>query len=304
MLDYLLSIYILVCYFVSVIGGFIPFFIKFLPNRKLAGDILDVCSASAGGLFLSGGLMHMLAEGTDLIDKSGYDFMGLPLGFFCCGLSFLFIFFFDRVVATHGGHVSFAQVESPRGEVVQPLLTDAEEKKKEPDEKKKQNEIQSHHHHEEEEEGNKGWCSIITLIFALSIHSFFEGLGLGVSTSPTAIFIAIAGHKWADSGFTVIFLMSKIQNLLIISIIILIFSTFTPIGSLVGVLIVELMGESPVSSLIQGLLICLAAGTFLYVAIVEILAEQFENGKYKYIKFTLAVILFLAMSFVTMLEGD
>nr|BAN39787.1 metal cation transporter, zinc (Zn2)-iron (Fe2) permease (ZIP) family [Entamoeba histolytica] len=289
MLDFELTVYILVCYFVCVIGGFIPFFIKLLPNRKLAGEILDICSASAGGLFLSGGLMHMLAEGNDMIDHPGYDFMGLPLGFFCCGCSFLFIFFFDRVVVTHGGHASFEDVEKMSGEENDSLMEEWSHR---------------HKHPEEEKEEGKGWCSIITLIFALSLHSFFEGLGLGVSTSPTAIFIAVAGHKWADSGFTVIFLMSKIQSLPIVAVIVLVFSTFTPIGSLCGVLIVELLGESPISELIQGILICLAAGTFLYVAICEILTEQFENGKYKYIKFTLAIILFLAMSFVTMLEGN
>ena len=109
MLDLQLTIYILVSYFVSVIGGFIPFFIKLLPNAKLAGRILDVCSASAGGLFLSGGLIHMLAEGNEMIDDSGYSFHGLPLGYFICGISFLLIFFFDRVVATHGEHASFAE---------------------------------------------------------------------------------------------------------------------------------------------------------------------------------------------------
>ena len=107
MLDLQLTIYILACYFVSVIGGFIPFFLKFLPNRKLASQIMDVCSASAGGLFLAGGLMHMLAEGIEQIDRTGYNFYSLPIGFFACGLSFLFIFFFDRVVATHGEHKSF-----------------------------------------------------------------------------------------------------------------------------------------------------------------------------------------------------
>ena len=74
-------------------------------------------------------------------------------------------------------------------------------------------------------------------------------------------------------------------------------------SALIGVFIMEMAGESSVSNLIQGILITLASGTFLYVAVIEILAEQFENGKHKYLKFILAVILFLAMSFVTFFEG-
>jgi zinc transporter 1/2/3 len=65
----------------------------------------------------------------------------------------------------------------------------------------------------------------------------------------------------------------------------------------------EFVGESEESMLIKGILITLASGTFLYVVIVEILAEQFENGKFKYTKFFLGLLLFLAMSFVSFFEG-
>ena len=89
----------------------------------------------------------------------------------------------------------------------------------------------------------------------------------------------------------------------IYSIIVIIFSALTPVGALIGVFIMEMAGESDVSNLIQGILITLASGTFLYVAVIEIFAEQFENGKHKYLKFILALILFFMMSFVTFFEG-
>ena len=109
-MDYLVTIYIIICYFVSVLGGFLPFFIKLLPNKKLAATILDVASAAAGGLFLSGGLMHMLAEANEMIEESGLITFHFPLSFFCCGSVFLIVFFFDRVVATHA-HSSFSDLD-------------------------------------------------------------------------------------------------------------------------------------------------------------------------------------------------
>ena len=160
------------------------------------------------------------------------------------------------------------------------------------------------HGHDHHHEHGKGWCSLVTLIFALSLHSFFEGLGLGVTTHPGAIFIAIAGHKWADSGFTVIFLMTKIPSIIWVTVVILVFSAFTPLGSIIGAIIVEYLGDSPVSLLVQGILLSLASGTFLYVAIVEVLAEAFETPDYKWIKFALVIILFIAMSAVCLLESD
>ena len=322
MIDGTLTIYIVLCYIVTVIGGFIPFFLKFLPNKKLAGAILDVCSAAAGGLFLSGGLIHMLAEGNELLVDSGYDFAGLPLAFFLCGITFLFVFFFDRVVAHHDSHASFAEhaerlekeeqeeksvIENTR--FVQITENNSDHGSIIVEENKNKDHVAINMEKSDDDEDNelglkqKGWCSIITLVFALTLHSFFEGLGLGAASDPLPIFIAVCGHKWADSGFTVIFLMTKIKSSLGISIIVIIFSALTPVGALIGVFIMEMAGESDVSNLIQGILITLASGTFLYVAVIEIFAEQFENGKHKYLKFILALILFFMMSFVTFFEG-
>lgn len=333
MIDGTLTWYIILCYIVTVIGGFIPLFLKFMPNKKLAGNILDVCSAAAGGLFLSGGLIHMLAEGNELLVDSGYTFGGLPLAFFLCGITFLLVFFFDRVVADHDTHASFAEhAERLDAEDKKPLLIPDEENPIEintntintnndnNNEQKdssiildnKNNTMKNNQHYTiqsseddssfEDQLKQKGWCSIITLVFALTLHSFFEGLGLGAASDPLPIFIAVCAHKWADSGFTVIFLMTKIKSVWGVSLIVIIFSSFTPVGALIGVFIMEWVGESEISNLIQGILITLASGTFLYVSVIEIFAEQFENGRHKYLKFFLGVILFLAMSFTTFFE--
>jgi zinc transporter 1/2/3 len=56
------------------------------------------------------------------------------------------------------------------------------------------------------------WTGIVVLIVALAIHSFLEGLGLGSTEEPLMIFIAIAAHKWADSGLSILYLMRKIEK--------------------------------------------------------------------------------------------
>ena len=188
-----------------------------------------------------------------------------------------------------------------RSAAKKPLLKDEENTG---DEHTHSHDHEHEHGHDHHHEHGKGWCSLVTLIFALSLHSFFEGLGLGVTTHPGAIFIAIAGHKWADSGFTVIFLMTKIPSIIWVTVVILIFSAFTPLGAIIGAIVIEYLGDSPVSLLVQGILLSLASGTFLYVAIVEVLAEAFETSDHKWIKFALVIVLFVAMSAVCLLESD
>ncbi|ELP88734.1 zinc-iron transporter, putative, partial [Entamoeba invadens IP1] len=121
------------------------------------------------------------------------------------------------------------------------------------------------------------YMNVIVLITALSIHSLFEGLGLGASNDPLLIFIAIVAHKWADSGLAVLYLMQKIRRWVVCVIILFIFSLFTPIGALIGSYIIASLEDEKQSCLVQGIMCCIAAGSFLFVSIVEILGEAFEE---------------------------
>ena len=146
------------------------------------------------------------------------------------------------------------------------------------------------------------------MVVAVAIHSFLEGLGLGSTDEPLMIFIAIAAHKWADSGLSILYLMRKIEKWWVLAIFLVLFCSFTPLGTIIGKTVIASLEDDSASMLTQGIFCCIAAGSFLFVAIVEILCEGFEHSsKYtldKYLKFGLAFLLFFAMSFTTLLEGD
>jgi len=120
------------------------------------------------------------------------------------------------------------------------------------------------------------------LLVALSFHGFFEGMALGLQGGPLDtffLFIAIISHKWAEA-FTlgISFHKAQTDKQTFIRLIIL-FSMFTPIGILIGLV---LAGGS---MLIEGIFLAMSTGTFIYVACSEVIVEEFAITKYKYSKF-------------------
>ena len=118
----------------------------------------------------------------------------------------------------------------------------------------------------------------IVLMLVLSVHSIIAGATLGLETAITssiAIYIAIIAHK----GFAAFALgvslaeaqVPKNRHFGTIAT----FSLMTPLGILLGTLFATLFA-SETARVAEGLFDGLAAGTFLYVGILEIVEEVFE----------------------------
>ena len=120
------------------------------------------------------------------------------------------------------------------------------------------------------------------LLIALSLHGLFEGTALGVmKTMRNTIFLllAILAHKWAESfALGISFYKSGTEKGNFIKMIIL-FSLFTPFGIIIGLIF------SGNGLLIQGILLSISGGTFLYVSASEVIVEEFSITKYKFWKY-------------------
>lgn len=60
---------------------------------------------------------------------------------------------------------------------------------------------------------------------------------------------------------------------------IILFSVFTPIGILLGMILLE---ATPV---LEGVFLSISAGTFLYISASEVIIEEFAITKYRYEKY-------------------
>lgn len=114
-------------------------------------------------------------------------------------------------------------------------------------------------------------------IFALSIHSLLEGLGIADKNSEKSLYnflIGIVFHKWLEAfafGCTVMkarFPFAKTLSLLVF------YTILTPLGILAGIYLESLHDTSDtVSFILNGL----AAGSFLFVSCIEMIPPEFHT---------------------------
>lgn len=140
----------------------------------------------------------------------------------------------------------------------------------------------------------------LLLIFALSLHSIFEGLAIGLQSTTEnviKIFLAVLIHKCIIALTLGLNLThSKLNKSSIIKGNIF-FSLTSPIGIIIGVVVVDFVTGLPMlitSSVLQGL----AAGTFLYVTFFEVLPHELNSNENRMIKM---ICLLLGFSLVSVL---
>ncbi|POM85477.1 ZIP Zinc transporter family protein [Cryptosporidium meleagridis] len=135
--------------------------------------------------------------------------------------------------------------------------------------------------------------NVYFLVSALSVHAIFEGMLVGISKnhiSVLTITLVIVAHKWVEgiavsAGIKKHTEISKTTvNQLLIS-----FILMSPLGIIIGQLFSYI--NSP---LINVVLTCISSGALLYVALGEMILDEFncgENRKQKFILFLLGILL-------------
>ncbi|XP_033634010.1 zinc transporter ZIP1-like [Asterias rubens] len=119
----------------------------------------------------------------------------------------------------------------------------------------------------------------LLLLLALSLHSLFEGLALGLQSNIAqllGIFSAIVIHKTILAlSLGVNFVQSNLHKATVIQSSIC-FSVMAPIGIVIGVLVTEGF-NSIAHGITSGVLQGLATGTFLYITFFEVLPMEMSQ---------------------------
>jgi len=109
---------------------------------------------------------------------------------------------------------------------------------------------------------------------------------VGISSSidfAAPIFIALISHHWIESfALGVSLLRSNCTTKSIIQLVVL-FSVMAPLGILFGMLLRLAISEDAADS-VEALIVSITAGSFIYVALVDILLEEFHTARDKYKK--------------------
>ena len=136
------------------------------------------------------------------------------------------------------------------------------------------------HHHNEQLSDRHSSSRALLLLIALSLHSVFEGLALGLLESNDviiSIFSALITHKLV-MGFSLGLNLVQ-SDLSVCSFVgsVTLFSVSSPIGAAIGIVLAELY-QTPLAQLVCGSLQAIACGTFLYVTFFEVLPHEMNSG--------------------------
>jgi zinc transporter 1/2/3 len=204
----------------------------------------------AGGVLGGAGLVHLLSSGADGFRTLAPGLV-YPLAFVLAGAGFMLILLIEAVIAADPDPGNSPLHCGSRGA---------------------SHEIGPEIH-------SAGWRpESFILLLVLSVHSIILGLALGAQKSMTgavAIFIAIIAHK-AMAGFALgvsyrragTSLKGTLPGAAF-------FSSMTPLGILTGTGIYALISPGG-RELFEAIFNSLGAGTFLYIATLDIIRTEFE----------------------------
>ena len=251
---------------VGLAGALLPWVLA----ARVAGErLLAVGDTFAAGVLCGAGLIHLLSGG---IAGFHATFPGLsyPLALLLAGAGFFLILLIEGVVVAersptvevHAGH-------DPGGA-----------------------------RHEVGRENAGAVRYAVILLIVLSVHSVILGLALGAQRSLAGaliVFLAIVAHKsmagfalgvgYYREGFTRAAALPRVAF----------FAAMTPLGILVGAgagLALATFG----SRLFEAVFDSLGAGTFLYIATLDILKTEFDSPGYRWQKWLAALSGFAIMA--------
>nr|XP_033812065.1 zinc transporter ZIP3 [Geotrypetes seraphini]XP_033812066.1 zinc transporter ZIP3 [Geotrypetes seraphini] len=137
---------------------------------------------------------------------------------------------------------------------------------------------------------------LFSLVFALSAHSIFEGLALGLqeeSDKVVSLFIGVAIHETLVAVALGIRMANTLLLLKDAAKLAMLVSMMIPIGIVIGMGIASTqnLASNVVSALLQGI----AGGTLLFVTFFEILVKELEEKNERLLK-----VLFLVLGYAVL----
>ena len=138
----------------------------------------------------------------------------------------------------------------------------------------------SHAKGSDENAGSRQPIYPLVLLVVLSIHSVIAGIALGIEAELAAsvlVMIAILSHKGSAAFALIVSVQAAGADRRRLLRVLTIFVVMTPLGILFGTAASEVF-EGDTALLVEGTFNALAAGTFIYVAILDVIdAEMYRS---------------------------
>ncbi|POM70299.1 Zinc (Zn2)-Iron (Fe2) Permease (ZIP) family, partial [Phytophthora palmivora] len=271
----------LVCiWLVGLVGGLTP---ACLASHHDKSPTLSILSAFSGGVFLAGGFFHLLHSAIEnpalrkwsTEDGGRYEF---PYAEMFCTLGFLGLLLLEQAAQAKmetSTEASYIPAKSEDDEELHGATESDDTYLEDLDEEEQGlNVRRSHsgHSHFREDPKEAGSMAVAMVLFiALSFHSVLEGLGIGAQTETAwGVFMAIIMHKGLAAFALGSGLVQSAMPVTHVMLYMVVFSFMSIIGIIVGWIIAA---DSSEDSAAAGICVALASGTFIYVAVMEVIPQ-------------------------------
>ncbi len=239
---------------IGLFGTYVPWI---LGKRGASERVLALSDTFAGGVLGGAGIIHLLGAGIDKF-RVALPNVTYPLGLLLAGVGFLVILLIEGVIVPgHPGHDDSPSHPGPGPATVQHEM-----------------------HWHPSGLGSALYPAILLIV--LSVHSVILGLALGAQSAlagAMVVFLAIIAHKGAAgvalgvgyrrAGLTHRKALPQLAF----------FSVMTPLGIVAGASIgAALVGHA--NTLFEAVFDSLGAGTFLYIAALDIIKTEFDGSRY------------------------
>ncbi|CAH0486503.1 unnamed protein product [Peronospora farinosa] len=282
----------IVCiWLVGLLGGLIP---VLLAVKHTNSPLLSILNAFSGGVFLAGGFFHLLHSAIknpalckwSTENDGRYDF---PYAEMFSTLGFLSLLLLEQAAQT--------QMNSSKDSTINKYIPAKSENHEEElygvmesddtyledvDNEGLSNVRYSHSGHSHFGGGDIpndqdiGSLAVAMVLFlALSFHSVLEGLGIGAQTETAwGVFMAIIMHKGLAAFALSSGLVQSAMSMTHVMLYMVVFSFMSIIGIVVGWIIAADESEDSAAA---GICVALASGTFIYVAVMEVIPQEFPR---------------------------
>ncbi|GLE04735.1 hypothetical protein PINS_up019052 [Pythium insidiosum] len=279
-------------------GGLLP---SLLATRRrqspVVAHLLSVLNAFSGGVFLAGGFFHLLHAAVEneglqrwsTMDDGRYEF---PYAEMFSSLGFLGLLLLEQAAHSHlqdddkdsnvddGESTALTEdyledndSEDPEAQT----LREFPNKSRSPPSHSHSHSHAAGHSHMPlpTADGHNSPAVALVLFVALSFHSVMEGLGLGAQTSSAwGVFLAIILHKGLAAFALGTGLVQSALPRTHVTLYMVLFSFMSVVGIVVGWIIAAGSSEDSAAA---GICVALASGTFIYVAVMEVIPQEFGH---------------------------
>lgn len=279
---------------------FLPLLVRRIAERALKQNSMKMfmsgCLCFGGGVLLATVFLHLVPETRVSFEKaSALGFlpeMPYPLTELVTCLGFFFVYVVEEVVHAclsrrgghgHGhGHSHLGHLANPapnRRTLVKETTFDGDDVTLE--KFLPEGESEAVDEAEVAAAAKAGTVGAVMVVVALSLHSIMEGLALGLVHSNKDVWMlfgALSAHKLIIAFCMGMELLSTGVSRTAFFISLSIFSVASPLGGLVGTLVVSLTTQTTAMGLmVPTVLHGLSGGTLLYVTFCEILERERAN---------------------------